>query len=124
MVMIGFTVKDASINIRSEKKTTTIRPKLSDERKLSMIKNGLHLYEYPRTKYMRLIAKAKVKHIEDFVPNAVTHHVLESIALNDGFKSIKEFCDFFQDKYGPDWSNSEYSIITWTDLEIPPLKGE
>lgn len=116
MVLLGFTVPNARENILSGRKITTIRPKLTEERKASMIKNGLHLYDKPRTKDMKLIAHAEVANIKDIVFKNCTPMELMLISAYDGFTSVNEMKNFFFEKYGKSYNEKEFSIIEWKNL--------
>ena len=116
MVMIGFTVDHALENIRSGKKTTTIRPKLSDKTKKQLQRCGLHLYDKPRTKNMKLIGRAEVASITDVVFKDCTLGQLAILALNDGFNNPGEMRKFFFEKYGEKYAEMEWSVIEWKNF--------
>lgn len=116
MVLIGFTVDNALENIRSGRKTTTIRPRLSDEKREQLQRCGLHLYENPRTKSMRLIGRAELKSLRDVRFAYMSADDLASLYKSDGFSSLSQMFEFFEEKYGPGYMTEYFTVIEWKNF--------
>ncbi len=116
MVMIGFTVPNAKENIRSGKKTTTIRPKLSDKTKEQLQRCGLHLYEHPRQPNMKLIGRAELKSLRDVRFAYMSADDLAALYKSDGFDSLSQMFEYFEKKYGPNYMTEYFTVIEWKDF--------
>ncbi len=112
MVLFGFTVAKARENIESGRKNTTIRS-FSEGRCKSILTHGMHFYEHPRTRNVRFIAYFPADTIDTITFADMSDEELEKTAYNDGFDSVEEMREFFEQQY-EDYETKQFQIVRWS----------
>lgn len=108
-------------DIESGKKHTTIRRKR--KKNPTVAGDKLYLYTNQRTKkcrklgeqFCRALFPISISRQEVMVGTDVLKwHELEALAYTDGFKSVDDFFDFFEIRYGlPILFEDEFELIVW-----------
>lgn len=121
MVMLGFTVDNARENIRSGRKTTTLR--VYDAKRFEQIQRirKLQLYWKPRTKACELIAEVelynirifKFVHAQDFLGYPLLTEHFEIMAHKDGFNNYDDMLEWFHSHYGDAMYKMDFMLIEW-----------